>query len=33
MMAGGISTSILLGIVTAVAPMWIGMKAFRRMEF
>ena len=33
MMAGGISASILIGIVTAVAPMWIGMKAFRRMEF
>lgn len=33
MMAGGISTSILLGVVTAVAPMRMGMKAFRRMEF
>ncbi|MBL9124789.1 MAG: hypothetical protein JNG90_14220 [Planctomycetaceae bacterium] len=33
MMAGGITTSVLLGILTAVWPMWIGLKAFRRMEF
>lgn len=33
MMAGGVGTSLLLGIVTATVPMWVGMKAFRRMEF
>lgn len=32
-MAAGIGSSLLLGILTAVVPMRIGLKAFRRMEF
>jgi ABC-2 type transport system permease protein len=33
LMVGGISTSLLVGALAAVVPMWIGLKAFRRMEF
>lgn len=33
LMAGGIATSLLVGVLAAVVPMRMGLKAFRRMEF